>query len=98
MAVHTYNRDIQQTPVWNEVKRWNIEDKQALITLLYSTMSDSSFLSNDEQEVETCASQVSKDLLLQVGEYALEESHSGRCIPHAKAMNMIKQRMRTIMV
>ena len=93
MAVHTYTRDIRQTPVWNEVKRWNLEDKQALIALLYSTMSDCSFSNKDEQEVEACASQVSKDLLLQVGEYALEQSRAGRCIPHSQAMNMIKQRM-----
>ena len=93
MAVHTYSRDIQQSPVWKEVERWNVEDKQALIALLYSTMSDSSFLNKDEQDVETCASQVSKDLLFQIGEYALEESRAGRCIPHAQAMNMIKQRM-----
>lgn len=93
MVVQTYNRDIQQTPIWNEVKSWNVEDKQALITLLYSTMGESSFLNKDEQKVETCASQVSKDLLLQVGEYALEESRAGRCIPHKQAMNMIKQRM-----
>ena len=49
MAVHTFTRDIRQTPVWNEVKRWNIEDKQALIALLYSTMSDCSFSNKDEQ-------------------------------------------------
>lgn len=70
MIVHTYSRDIQQSPVWKEVERWN-----------------------NEQDVETCASQVSKDLLFQIGEYALEESRAGRCIPHAQAMNMIKQRM-----
>ena len=95
MAFHIYNRDIQQTPVWKEVKGWNMEDKQALITLLYSSMGDSTFSNNNEQEeaAEVCASQVSKDLLLQVGEYALEESRAGRCIPHAQAMNMIKQRM-----
>ena len=93
MAVHTYNRDIRQTPVWNEVKSWNVEDKQALITLLYSTMGDSSCSNGNEQEAEACASLVSKDLLRQVGEYALEESRAGRCIPHAQAMDMIKQRM-----
>ena len=93
MAVHIYNRDIQQTPVWNEVKSWNVEDKQALITLLYSTMGDSSSSYENEQEAEVCASQVSKDLLAQVGEYALEESRAGRCIPHVQAMDMIKQRM-----
>ena len=94
MAVHTYNRDIQQTPVWKEVKGWNMEDKQTLIKLLYSSMGASSVSpKNEQEEVEVCASQVSKDLLLQIGEYALEESRAGRCIPHAQAMNMIKQRM-----
>ena len=93
MAVHTYTHDIRQTPVWNEVKGWNLEDKKALITLLYSTIGASSFSNKDDQEAENCASQVSKDLLLQVGEYALEESRAGRCIPHSQAMNMIKQRM-----
>ena len=93
MAVHTCNREIQNTPVWNEVKSWNLEDKQALISLLYSSMEDSSSPNKNEQETENCASLISKDLLLQVGEYALEESRAGRCIPHAQAMNMIKQRM-----
>ena len=94
MAVHTYNRNIQQTPVWNEVKNWDVEDKQALITLLYSSMGDYSFSNKKEQEdTEACASQISKDLLFQIGEYALEESRAGRCIPHAQAMNMIKQQM-----
>jgi len=94
MAVHTYNRDIQQTPVWNEVKGWNMEDKQALIKLLYLSMGDSTFSNkNEQEEAETCASQISKDLLYQIGEYALEESRAGRCIPHAQAMNLIKQRM-----
>jgi len=50
MAVHTYNRDIQQTPVWNEVKGWNMEDKQALIKLLYLSMGDSTFSNKNEQE------------------------------------------------
>ena len=62
-------------------------------TLLYSTMGGSSCSNKNEQEAEACASQVSKDLLAQVGEYALKESRAGRCIPHVQAMDMIKQRM-----
>jgi len=94
MDIRIYNRDIQQTPVWKEVEGWNMEDKQTLIKLLYSSMGASTVSKkNEQEEAEVCASQVSKDLLLQVGEYALEESRAGRCIPHAQAMNMIKQRM-----
>ncbi len=86
--------DIQHTPVWNEVKNWGIEEKQNLITLLYSTMDGAAKPSFEEDEkCEILANQISKDLLQKVGEYALEESRAGRCIPHAQAMDMVKERM-----
>ncbi len=85
----TSTNKIQNTPIWNEVKNWNVEDKRMLITLLYSTMGGE----QSEEELETFTNEVSKDLLLQAGEYALNESRAGRCIPHARAMQMIKERM-----
>ena len=37
--MRTFNySEIQNTPVWNEVKNWSEDRKNALITLLYSTM------------------------------------------------------------
>ena len=63
------------------------------VQVLGLTNTDVTTIDENEEAAEACASLVSKDLLLQVGEYALEESRAGRCIPHAKAMNMIKQRM-----
>ncbi len=47
----------------------------------------------NEEEGEVLTSQISKDLLRQVGEYALAESRAGRCVPHSRAMEMIKERM-----
>lgn len=86
------NANIQKSPVWNEIKNWNLEDKRMLITLLYTS------IKNEEQErdndkLEAFAGEISKDLLRQAGEYALEESRAGRCIPHTQAMRMIKDRM-----
>lgn len=86
------NAKIQNTPVWNEIKNWNADDKRMLMTLLYTS------IKNDEQskiddEMNAFTDGISKDLLLQAGEYALEESRAGRCIPHAQAMQMIKERM-----
>ncbi len=86
------NVKIQKTPVWNEIKNWDVEDKRMLITLLYTSIKDEE-QRNDVEEVEVFADEISKDLLLQAGEYALEESRAGRCIPHAQAMEMIKERM-----
>ena len=37
MRTFNYN-EIQNTPIWNEVKNWSDDRKNALITLLYSTM------------------------------------------------------------
>lgn len=34
------NLDIQKTPVWNEVKNWNSEDKVNLITLLSMSLAE----------------------------------------------------------
>lgn len=64
------NAKIQNTPVWNEIKNWNADDKRMLMTLLYTS------IKNDEQskiddEMNAFTDGISKDLLLQAGEYAL---------------------------
>lgn len=85
---------IQDTPVWNEVKSWSIDDKRNLIALLYDTMVEEEQDCNVKESAEEAfADQLSKDLLSRLGEYALQESRAGRCIPHAQAMEMIKERM-----
>lgn len=85
---------IQETPVWNEVKSWSIDDKRSLITLLYDTMVEEKQDCDAMESVEEAfANQLSKDLLSRLGEYALQESRAGKCIPHAQAMEMIKERM-----
>lgn len=86
------NIKIQNSPVWNEVKNWDTDDKRMLITLLYTSIKDDEQSKKDE-DMEVFTDGISKDLLLQAGEYALKESRAGRCIPHAQAMQVIKERM-----
>ena len=87
----TTNKDIRNTSVWNEVKNWDTEDKRTLITLLFSTMGGND--DSDKCDMDAYAGEISRDLLLQAGEYALRESRAGRCISHARAMQQIRERL-----
>lgn len=85
--------NIEQTPVWNEVKDWSDEKKNALITLLYMTMGKPLENEQDEHEkLETFVGSMPKDVLAMASEYAIKEYRAGRCVPHAQAMKMIKER------
>ena len=87
----TTNKDIRDTSVWNEVKNWDVEDKRTLITLLFSSIEE--YDDSDNCDMDAYAKEISWDLLLQAGEYALAESRAGRCISHVQAMQQIKNRM-----
>ena len=55
----------------------------------------SDFLNNQSQtdssdELDSFVANMPKDVLQMASEYAIKESHAGRGIPHAKAMEMIK--------
>lgn len=85
--------NIEQSPVWNEVKNWSDENKKALVTLLCMTMGKK--LENGQEvnyEVETFANDFPKEVLAMASEYSIKEFRAGRSVPHAKAMDMIKER------
>lgn len=49
------NLEIQNTPVWNEVKNWNSEDKVNLITMLSMSLaksSDKKAMKDEHKETE----------------------------------------------
>lgn len=51
--MRTFNySEIQNTPVWNEVKNWSEDRKNALITLLYSTMNGINPYEAPEEKVQ----------------------------------------------
>lgn len=52
------NLEIQNTPVWNEVKNWNSEDKVNLITMLSMSLAKSS--DKKETEVEHTETEAEK--------------------------------------
>lgn len=92
MRLSNYN-NIEQTPVWNEVKDWSDENKKALITLLYMTMEKTlEDGRNGQDEVETFANEIPHEVLVMASEYAIKESRAGHGIPHAQAMEMLKER------
>ncbi len=71
-------------PYWNEIKKWSREDRSNLAKLLE--------ISLDEEESSRRVDAIPVEFLEMASEYALKESRAGRCIPHEKAMNRIKEK------
>ena len=85
-----YN-EIQNTPIWNEVKNWSDDRKNALITLLYSTMKGINPYEVPEDKVQAFVNDMPHEVLEMASEYAIKESRSGRGLSHSQAMEKIKE-------
>lgn len=90
MRTFNYN-EIQNTPIWNEVKNWSDDRKNALITLLYSTMKGINPYEVPEDKVRAFVNDMPHEVLEMASEYAIKESRSGRGLSHSQAMEKIKE-------
>ena len=72
-------------PYWNEIKKWSREDRSNLAKLIETSL-------DDEAESSEPVNAIPVEFLEMASEYALKESRAGRCIPHEKAMNWIKEK------
>lgn len=54
------NLEIQNTPVWNEVKNWNDEDKVNLITLLSVSLADKKSVETKDVAAEKSETEAEK--------------------------------------
>ena len=90
MRTFNYN-EIQNTPIWNEVKNWSDDRKNALIKLLYSTMKGINPYEVPEEKVQAFVNDMPHEVLEMASEYAIKESRSGRGLSHSQAMEKIKE-------
>lgn len=54
------NNNIQNTPIWNEVKNWAKEDKITLITLLSQSLAETPALEGSEENNHHLSSNISR--------------------------------------
>lgn len=54
------NNNIQNTPIWNEVKNWAKEDKITLITLLSQSLAETSALEGSKENNKHISSNISR--------------------------------------
>lgn len=90
MRTFNYN-EIQNTSIWNEVKNWSDDRKNALITLLYSTMKGINPYEVPEDKKQAFVNDMPHEVLEMASEYAIKESRSGRGFSHSQAMEKIKE-------
>ncbi len=90
--MRTFNySEIQNTPVWNEVKNWSEDRKNALITLLYSTMNGIKPYEAPEEKAQAFVHDMPHEILEMASEYAIRQSRSGRGTSHTQAIEKIKE-------
>lgn len=90
--MRTFNySEIQNTPVWNEVKNWSEDRKNALIKLLYSTMNGINPYEAPEEKVQAFVNDMPHEILEMASEYAIRQSRSGRGTSHTQAIEKIKE-------
>lgn len=76
-------------PYWNEIKKWDKEEKLKLIALISdSLMSEESL---DASTEENFCSQLSPELMQGLAEFAVKEHRAGHCIAHEQVENSIME-------
>lgn len=90
MSTATYTK-ITDTPVWKEVKNWSDEEKNELITLLYTSMDIHPYELPEENDEAAFVYEIPRDALAGCIKMALEDHKAGRTIPHDKLMEQIKK-------
>lgn len=84
--------NIESTPVWNEVKNWSDDEKNALITLLYTTMDKvNPYVVPESDEVDAFVNEIPREVLAASVEMALKDHENGNTISHSDFMNRIKE-------
>ena len=83
--------NITSTPVWNEVKNWSDDDKNELITLLYTTMDKvNPYVVPESDEIEAFVNEIPREALAASVEMALKDLENGNTISHSELMSRIK--------
>ena len=83
--------NITSTPVWNEVKNWSDDDKNELITLLYTTMDKvNPYVVPESDEIDAFVNEIPREALAASVEMALKDHEKGNTISHSELMSRIK--------
>lgn len=91
MSTATQSR-ITDTPVWREVKNWSDDDKNALITLLYTSMDIDDYQLPEEEDEAAFVNDIPRDALRGCVEMALKDHEAGKTIPHNQLMKQIREK------
>lgn len=90
MKISDYS-NITSTPVWNEVKNWSDDDKNELITLLYTTMDKvNPYVVPESDEIDAFVNEIPREALAASVEMALKDYENGNTISHSELMSRIK--------
>lgn len=90
MKISNYS-NITSTPVWNEVKNWSDDDKNELITLLYTTMDKvNPYVVPESDEIDAFVNEIPREALAASVEMALKDYENGNTISHSELMSRIK--------
>ena len=77
--------NITSTPVWNEVKNWSDDDKNELITLLYTTMDKvNPYVVPESDEIEAFVNEIPREALAASVEMALKDHENSNTISHSE--------------
>ena len=78
-------------PYWNEIKKWDKNEKLELIALISNSLVSEK--TPDASEMDDFCSQLSPELMQGLAEIAVKEHRAGRCIPHAQVEESIMESM-----
>lgn len=78
-------------PYWNEIKKWNQEEKLKLIALISESLVSEN-LDKDSHE-ESFEDQLSPELMKGLAKYAIKEHRAGHCITSEQVENSIMEAM-----
>lgn len=92
MSTATQSR-ITDTSVWREVKNWSDDDKNALITLLYTSMNIDAYQLPEEEDEAAFVNDIPRDALRGCVEMALKDHEAGRTIPQSEIKDYVKKQL-----
>lgn len=77
-------------PYWNEIKKLSWEDRSNLAELIEVSLNEDN---STEGEIDSFADRLDEVAMKAAADYAYQESCAGRCIPHSKVLDMVKEEL-----
>lgn len=90
--LRTVQRDTNRVlPYWNEIKKWNQDEKLKLIALISSSLVSDEAIEENEESV--LSEGLDPELMQGLAEYAIKEHRAGRCMSQEQVENTIMEAM-----